>query len=695
MIRKLNKATSPNMPFSNCNRNFWQKSLYPFILICILTSFFVLLEIKYPFYFLHDDNRVYWLPAFVYNFESILNGEIPIYNFHQFLGYPWLSNGQSMVLYPGGYVATIISKLVFGHYFASIDIFIILHLIAGSYAFYILVKSFGLGNKASIFGAITWVLNSFIIYSNTGWLFLSAHTLYFPLMIYFALKLYKKIELKSFIYLIICRVLLFFVGHPQYFIYSVIFEILTFLLIIAFGEHKNNRDKLIKIIKMYLLSFVITLLLALPLLLPMWYQMSISSIRSSKLDFTDFFSWSYDMKRWINGLVFPFSKSENYGFLYMLKYASYIGYVSIVFIIFCLIKYFKGLLPKNNKNIVFVSIFLSTIAFLWMSSSLFNHLIYLIPILNRFRWPFKIEFYLNFYLIIIASIGLSIFIKKFQLNIHKNIIFIFLITAHIFSFIYLYMYTPQRGFQHFYDKIPLEESLKSKINNGRIVGFNDYYTYNYQETSDFIGSNYATLWGLYHFAGYEPLISENNSKASIGLNEDATMYLYKALWNDGRINTLIDYFRKWGVKWYIINRESILQRDFEFEKFYEDKKRTVYFDNEAKPFVYWMSSQNNDNIKSDIKVNKIELSVNSKSQRYLVINFLYNPFFKASINNKEIEITRNDIGQMMINIPKGNNDIVIKYRDPYFIAGLYISIFTLLVLVIMYFHKKLYLKRLL
>lgn len=668
-----------------------KRSSWAFILTIFLFIFFIILEIKYPYYFLHDDNRLYWLPAFVFNYESIQSGILPIFNFHQYLGYPWLSNGQTMVLYPFGYVTTLISKVLFGNYFATIDIFIILHLVMGALAFFVLLKFMGLRDKSSVFGAITWILNSFIIYASTGWIFISVHAVFFPLIIYFSLKLLKKFNYKTFIFLVICRLLLFLAGHPQYFIYSIIFEILTIMLTLAFKNLKQEKSELFKTLKVYIYSYICTTVLALPLLLPMVHQMNISAIRNAKLSFVEFSSSMYNIKQWFSGFIYPFNSSTDYGILFVLKYSSYVGYLTIFFFIVCIIKYFRREHAKTRRIQASVLLILGAIAFLWMTSSLFNHIIYLIPILNRFRWPFKLEFYVNFYLVIIASIGFNSYLNQINKSYKKriqNIIFMTLILVHIIDFSYLYVFCPQRGFDIFQNKGLLNEPLSDKITKGRIVSFKDYYSSSSMSAPDYIGANFASMWELYHIGGYEPLISEENGRKSLYLDENSIMYLYKALWTSNQINELINHFREWGVKWYIVNKESTLKEKLPFKKFYEDDKRTVYLDKQAKPFFYWGKSENYNGINSNIKTNIIELNINSDKQDHLIVNFLYNPFFKAYLDNKEITIKRNPIGKMMLLVPKGEHNIVIKYSDPYFEVGLYISIFSILLAVIYFIRLK-------
>lgn len=101
------------------------------LLVIVLSVLFLLLELKYNYYFLQDDNRDYSLPLFVHNYHSLQNGELALYNFHQFLGYSSFATGQSHALDPIAYLSTFLSYFFFHHYYATIDVYVIILLIGG------------------------------------------------------------------------------------------------------------------------------------------------------------------------------------------------------------------------------------------------------------------------------------------------------------------------------------------------------------------------------------------------------------------------------------------------------------------------------------------------------------------------------------------------------------------------------------
>ena len=69
------------------------------------------------------------LPNLVHTFDSLLGGELAQYNFHQFLGYPFLAAGQTGVLYPLNYLAVFLSRMLLGHSFLAVDLLVVMHLL--------------------------------------------------------------------------------------------------------------------------------------------------------------------------------------------------------------------------------------------------------------------------------------------------------------------------------------------------------------------------------------------------------------------------------------------------------------------------------------------------------------------------------------------------------------------------------------
>lgn len=661
---------------------------YHLAIIFILIIVFVFIEYQHPYFFLNDDNRDYFLPNYIHNYRSILNGELALYNFHQFLGIPHLAIGQAATLYPLVYASTFLSEMIFSHYFATIDILVIIHLVIGALGFYNFIRFLGIEQLISLFGGITWSLSSFVVYVSNSWVIVSAAAAYFPWMLLFSFKMYKNPSFTNSLSAVIARLLLFYAGHIQYFIYSVLFEALT-VIIYVISENKYGITGCINnFLKNYISGYIYVLIFSLPVLLPMWNQMTMSADRSNRLPFEVFASRKFLISELISGLTIV-GYGDN----------GYLSHIGIINIYFLLVGLFRSIFLKakiillNNVNVC-VFIIPAIISLLWSSSTFFNYFIYIIPILNRFRWPFKLAFFLDFYLIVLAVIILSNLIKNYTSRLYRKVLCFAIVLVQLLNFAVLYYELPYSFGAHL-DKIPLEERFVSELKEGRIIsiGFEIWNPELIADKTNFmsaitLGFNYATLFELNYFAGCEPLRSSTTSEACLGLNFKAFI--------DSIEKVPIDYLRKAGVCWYLIpkNKEKEYSNkiiDYELTKSYEDEYRIIYFDAKAYPMVFNNTEGNFKIIDYEVSTNTINLSAEVNQDDIIIFNNLYNPFFEGNVDGKRVElIPINDI-HFGVSLSKGKHDIKIAYRDAYFYKGIYIIlIFILLKFVCFISRHKIY-----
>ena len=412
----------------------------------LLLTVCILLEYRYNYFFLNDDNRTYALPAFMHNWEALSEGAVPLYNFHQFLGTPHLALSQPASLYPPGYLASLLSQLAFGHGYAVIDILVVAHLLLGGVGFYILTRHMGLGGSGAFFGGLTWPLASFSIYGSDSWWCISAVVAYLPWMVVFAMRLYDGMGGPAFAPLVLARSLLFYSGYAQYFVYACIFEFLTVSLLVAPSLLKpNRRPHLLRFLELYIASYVVLLFVSLPLLLPTWHQMDISEDRNQPLPYNAFLRRIFPTNVWLPGLLFQSVNAYGTYNENLISYLVFIGYLTLLSIL-----YSAWALTRNNDkrnplhaHIVTYGI-LAVFSFTWSASKAFQSFLYLLPILNRFRWPFKVYLFTDFYLVLLAAIGFHLL--AVSLRNYRNAIPAALILIQASSMSYVYLSSPHYTF---------------------------------------------------------------------------------------------------------------------------------------------------------------------------------------------------------------------------------------------------------
>lgn len=667
MIGQLDTRTIRST-FTTKFKELLTKNKWYILLIGIISTVFILLQCKQPYYFLQDDNRGFFLPIYVHNFRSIINNEFPVFNFHQFLGVPMLGNGQSGALYPVTYISVILSKLIFGHYFATIDIYVYIHLIIAGAGFFILLKSLELEDKASFFGAITWALSGFIIFASNSWAFISAFAALFPITVYYGVKLCRNINCRNLIMLVICQTLLFYIGSPQYFIYSMIFKAII-LIALMLSEEKYRKDikSLIKPLKIILMGYVCTVILCLPILLPTYCQMAVSFSRNSKPEYGEYIGIYYTARLLINSLLIPFRQIPN-NFIHLDNIA-HVGYFTLILALMSIIAIFTKKVSQKQQRYILIFYFIGIMSYIWTMDNIVARIIYFIPILNRMNDTVKVVLFANFCIIILAAIGFSICMREIGENA-KKIFLILIFIFHVTNFLILYVCMPQQAFGIYADTIPKQDTVDYMFGNNRIVtlgfglsgSFNDAYIY----------FNQATLRGIYQFSGYkDPLLPKENDAATCNLP------YYGIYFCENDIIPL-DYFRKWGVRWYITGVQGIPEKykDDVVLK-YEDNVRKIYYDAEGAPMLHWKESNSETGIDYQIKTNSIVINTDSGTDDNLNINFLYNPFFKAFIDGKRVPIAKDEYARMSVLVHGGQHNVLIKYCDPYFAIGCYAVIVSL------------------
>jgi len=323
-------------------------------------------------------------------------------------------------------------------------------------------------------------------------------------------------------------------------------------------------------------------------------------------------------------------------------------------------------------------------SFLWAGSILVPRIIYQIPILNRFRWPYKLLIQFSLFLIAFASCGLDLLLDalgRTRLLRGRRIFLdsaaICLIVIQIIQFGFLYYAHPVRALRIHRETVPWSEPLKDQLTCGRILSVGFDYTSEY--TAHTLAFNYSTFCGLHHYAGYEALLPAANDRATPGTGA------YSGYFDDLGNNrtTLADRLesmRSWGVRWYVVNPEYVRRYgELPLVRVAEDADRIVYRDDAALPLAYWADAQDDQGITLRHTANTIVLQTDHAYAGTMIVNILWNRYFTATLDGEPLPLAVGD-NRPMLFVPEGQHTIRITYRDPYFLAGCWIALSFLLIL---------------
>jgi len=639
---------------------------YPLLLAATVLAVLLAIELRRPYYFLQDDNRDFALPCLVHNWRALRGGEIAQFNFHQFAGVPHLSNGASGALNVPGYAATFASYILLGQPFGAVDFLVTFYLITGAAGGFLLLRLITGDARAAFWGALTYELNSFNIYVSAGWSTLSGSAAYFPWMLYFALRLFDGTPYAA-VGLLTAHLLLVFIGYPEQVLHCAAFELMVFTLV-AMLQFRLHRRRVVAAVQRYAANWALTVVFSLPLLLPMWHQATISAARKEALAKWEFEWGAFDLVSWFSGLLNPFSNAR-YARVPItawlprsLPYLSHIGYLTLVLIGVGLIAFFRKALDARRMKYFFICWAGALVSLFW-SINAYADIMYAIPVLNRFRWPFKLQLHTAFFLVAMATVGLAWLLGLFQSRWAARSVFTAALLATLANFLALYLLRPPRLFRTHQESIPLVEPLEEQLKEGRLISIG--YPFEDQKSANSIGYDYATLWGLESIAGYDEFVPARNRQIALGLDHWASYV--------DRPNRLpIAHLRRWGVRWYIVSNGApeyapVLIANG-LTPYFHDANRTVYQDSEAAPLVSWESG-GVAGIDYRLTTNSLQVDVASSREDLLHLRFAGNPFFTASVDGRPIEICTDEYDQMSLRVPPGRHRITVRYRDPYLTLG--------------------------
>jgi len=680
------------------------------ITILISVIMLTIMEIRQPYFFLQDDNCDSYICQYVHSLRSVTQGEFPLYNFHQLGGISFLGKGQTGQLNLFVYIGGALSKLFLGHLCGTVDAVAWLYLIAGAIGMLILLeKVFSLSRVASITGAIAWSFNSFSIYCGSNWIIAIILTGTMPWIVLGTNYLMNHKGIKALIIAAIPKVFLFYGGHPQYFVYAVLFDYIFVLSRIFIDTPKGSRAKAEgKFTLNYFFSGLLVTLWSLPLLGPMWGAMNDSVDRSGKLIFGTFINNKYRLGDFVLGIFLPILKYDitdsefiedgiEVGIIDTIdaiqKNMSHFGYILLIAFILGIVHLIlkRSDLRKSGDNVVkktAVCVPGLIIAFLWATSGWFNRIIFFIPVLNRFRYPFKLMQFALFFMIIIAAVMLSYIFKELLANKNriKNILSAAFPLIECINLLALYLVLPVRYFGVYtVSAIPFEEPFYDNLAGARYVTLMDAPDYWDKEnnltrtgydTAATLAYNYATYYGLNNRSGYDLMMTEETLIACsdfIYIGDDICGDVSEPYEN------MVEFMRYSGVSYYVTLPENADYLEEYFEPYgitrcYDDGTRVIFYDALAYPMVYTSDGYA---LELDEHVNYLTVTTPDKFEGGSVtVNYTHNRKFIATVDGQETAITDpGDYSNMTVSgLSAGSHTITFRYVDNTFRNCLIVSL---------------------
>jgi len=348
-------------------------------------------EFVRPCFFLHDDNATWFVGSFVHDFRVLTQtGRLAEIDYYQYGGEPFIGQGQTAVLYPPIYLGVALAKWVSGDLRWCIDWIAAMHLTLGLIGFSFWLRQGGINPRLAALGGWAWVLNPFVLIVTASWITVSFIAAWLPWLFWALDRLFDRPSPRAALSLGGILGLFFLQGYVQWVAYSILF--LALYALFRFVTRTENAPALNRpaIIYYLLVSALIFLILAAPLLLPMLHAVDASAARSKPLSIPralDFRVMKDDLFRAQLGLFRP---HLIFGLSTAILYSP-----ALLFLPLTILRFFYATTLIRQR--LFPLLLISLFALLFCSR--WHVLLTLLPVMDKFRWPFKVFLLADFFLI--------------------------------------------------------------------------------------------------------------------------------------------------------------------------------------------------------------------------------------------------------------------------------------------------------
>jgi hypothetical protein len=676
--------------------------------------FAVSLELAHPYYFLNDDNVTGSLPQLVHNYRSLSRGEVPLFNFFQYLGIPHLSQGQTMALYPPAYLSVLLSQVFTGAPWAAIDIFVIGHLTIAAAVMVRLLRLLQVNAGCAFLAGISWSTCSFLIYVGNSWINVSTAACYIPLSLYCQAHLLGNFTLRGLVSSSIIRSLFIFTGHVQFVLYASVCEA-VFLLLAKVRFTSTTKSIVLRLG----VSHVLAVIWSLGLLLPM-FSLAGESIRGVALSFDEFASRRLEPLDLLCGIFLPICSSGGIpgsfdsisyggvlpplvvGYLLfkllglqaqaancrMLRLSTAFLALSMIVVIpegfigrtlhapeavaraiYCFqvipsVSIFRHLHKKVvSKSIWMVDLTLLVCFLFGMAYRLdFAQLLYMLPVVNRFRWPFKWMLFSTFYSILVASLGTTLIVPLHDKRHRKLMVLVGTMVTTVFV-VQIYFFRPPESFLKLTETAALLDAPVVLPGRGRAASM----VYEYKRINPaLIGFNFATLREVPYLGGYSPIVPATAYELSLYSN-------YFSSFQCPQISEPgLEHLLRWGVRWLLVDKQcSILN---EIVKIRGSHERFNLYELPAEPMIH-LSRSNKSEIVPLMHTNYLELPIDSDEDEILTLAYRAQKNLQVFVDSAgPLTEIKDPYGRISVAVPSGKHVVTVRYREPLFEVGVCISL---------------------
>ena len=361
-----------------------------------------------------------FVPWWDFAWDTILQGQIPLWNPWVGMGAPLVANYQSAIFYPPYWFLLIVYAAAGLKWMSwSITFVVVFHLIWSGLGVARLLDELELGKLAQTVGGLAFSLSGYLV-ARAGFLSINAAVAWLPWILLYGLRVTKKGK-KSTLMLGLNLALLLLAGHAQSAWYSIL---LGFVWIIFWSIKNSNASNWIRatwqsVGRFLAAGTLATGISAIQLIPTMEYLLQ--SQRASEYGFGEAMTYSFWPWRFLTIIVpglFGNPAGGNYwGYGNYWEDAVYIGILPVLIGLGVLIRELVNKKKKqledisgNNRALILFLVSIIVISF-WLAlgdnTFLFPFLYKYVPTFGLFQAPTRLSIWAELALAILAAIGVD------------------------------------------------------------------------------------------------------------------------------------------------------------------------------------------------------------------------------------------------------------------------------------------------
>lgn len=629
-----------------------------FLALIFFVILFIFLPIFLnPFYLTHKDNdlgRTY-VPIFEFYKDSIVTyHQIPLWRPGQLMGETFVGNPISSLFYPFNTI------FVFLPVHIGVIIYYFIHILIAAISTFFLAKSFSFNSKAAFAASLFYSLSTtMLVHIEAGHITMVAAFSLFPFSLLALRKILTNYQFKWLVVLA-SSLSLIYMAYPTIFYYSVIF--ITFYWIYSILKTKSFHKKSFLInILYYFSALIIAACLSAIILLP-HLEFAPLSTRSS-LALKDVALPLWNLKKIFLSLTFPYLDKR-------LTHEEFL-YIGIIPSVLSLIGFLK--LNKLRKVVLSFGLFFTILFVLGLSTPFFEASYNFLPFLKYSRITTRLWF---------VAVLITALLSAYAINKIKNqklavIIITFFLAENIFIFTTRNKNIPYLNFQN--------EEIYQYLSK-------DHELFRIYCTAYCFNPQLISKYRIQVLHGESPIQQKDFIKflekaGNYNWNDFAVIFPPYQIWQTNlppnpNAKLLGDANVKYVASTYSLNIPELdLVQKFDKIFLYRNKlfkQRFRFDDNQQLNVTAYSPNEIN------IKFEKLD-----KPKSLLISENYYNGWVAAVINSRFV-VNRQKPVFKKVALPKGSEDVWLKFQPKSYIIGRTISIgmIVFLLLALLKFRNK-------